>query len=214
MRSATHQRAILATKSRRDRDSPQWIYGAVNFVPRDGTQSIPFVGKYQSCHGAQNADPSTGAGPTIPSAARHAVSPNRLLAQSRKLTSTGAWCRRPTVTIAAKLAGGVLRSPPSWRMRSHAIVTQVLDPIDIVASFGDDPGVDEVDVRVRAAMQSALDRLVCERRLPILGRHDGETEPGRSVGRPCSAEHAAGARLLGPIPIAAHSHNEIRTQRR
>jgi hypothetical protein len=42
VRSATYQRAILATKTRRDRDSPQWVYGAVNLVPRHGTQSIPF----------------------------------------------------------------------------------------------------------------------------------------------------------------------------
>ena len=49
------------------------------------------------------------------------------------------------------------------------IVTQVLEPIDVVAEFGDDPDVDAVDAHVRAVMQRALDRLGRERRLPILG---------------------------------------------
>jgi 1-acyl-sn-glycerol-3-phosphate acyltransferase len=49
------------------------------------------------------------------------------------------------------------------------IVTQVLEPIDIVAEFGEDPDVDAVDAHVREVMQRALDRLGRERRLPILG---------------------------------------------
>jgi len=49
------------------------------------------------------------------------------------------------------------------------IVTQVLEPIDIAAQFGDDPDIDEVDAHVRHVMQVALDQLARERRLPVLG---------------------------------------------
>ncbi|MCW2831465.1 MAG: phospholipid/glycerol acyltransferase [Aeromicrobium sp.] len=49
------------------------------------------------------------------------------------------------------------------------IVTQVLPPIDIRATFGDDPDVNEVDEHVRAVMQSALDELASHRRFPVLG---------------------------------------------
>ncbi|MEO3761594.1 lysophospholipid acyltransferase family protein [Mycobacterium sp. B14F4] len=49
------------------------------------------------------------------------------------------------------------------------IVTEVLEPIDIAAQFGDDPDVDEVDAHVRGVMQNALDRLAQQRRFPILG---------------------------------------------
>ena len=49
------------------------------------------------------------------------------------------------------------------------IVTQVLEPIDIGARFGDDPDVDQVDAHVRSVMQSALNRLGRQRRFPVLG---------------------------------------------
>ena len=49
------------------------------------------------------------------------------------------------------------------------IVMQVLEPIDIVAEFGEDPDIDEVDAHVRHVMQQALDELAKERRLPVLG---------------------------------------------
>ena len=49
------------------------------------------------------------------------------------------------------------------------IVQQVLEPIDIVAQFGADPDVDEVDAHVRKVMQAALDELAAERRLPVIG---------------------------------------------
>ena len=49
------------------------------------------------------------------------------------------------------------------------IVTQVLDPIDVVGEFGDDPDVDAVDAHVRQVMQAALDDLAKKRRFPILG---------------------------------------------
>jgi 1-acyl-sn-glycerol-3-phosphate acyltransferase len=49
------------------------------------------------------------------------------------------------------------------------IVMQVLPPIDIVAEFGENPHIDEVDAHVRHVMQQALDKLGEERRLPVLG---------------------------------------------
>jgi 1-acyl-sn-glycerol-3-phosphate acyltransferase len=49
------------------------------------------------------------------------------------------------------------------------LVYQVLEPIDIVARFGEHPDVEEVDAHVRSVMQSALDRLARKRRFPVLG---------------------------------------------
>jgi 1-acyl-sn-glycerol-3-phosphate acyltransferase len=49
------------------------------------------------------------------------------------------------------------------------IVTQVLPAIDIVAEFGEDPDVDEVDAHVRSVMQRALDTLAAQRRFPVIG---------------------------------------------
>lgn len=49
------------------------------------------------------------------------------------------------------------------------IVTQVLEPIDITAQFGEDPDVDTVDAHVRGVMQKALDALAAQRRLPVIG---------------------------------------------
>ncbi|WP_202378168.1 lysophospholipid acyltransferase family protein [Mycobacterium paraintracellulare] len=49
------------------------------------------------------------------------------------------------------------------------IVTKVLDPIDIVAQFGEDPDPVDVDNHVRSVMQNALDKLAATRRFPILG---------------------------------------------
>jgi 1-acyl-sn-glycerol-3-phosphate acyltransferase len=58
--------------------------------------------------------------------------------------------------------------PPNLPLPTK-IVTQVLEPIDIVAEFGGNPDVVAVDAHVREVMQRALDRLGRERRLPILG---------------------------------------------
>ena len=49
------------------------------------------------------------------------------------------------------------------------IVTQVLPAIDIVAEFGEDPDVDDVDAHVRGVMQRGLDMLAAARRLPVIG---------------------------------------------
>ncbi len=49
------------------------------------------------------------------------------------------------------------------------IVTEVLEPIDVVARFGENPDVAQVDAHVRKVMQSALEDLAAQRRFPILG---------------------------------------------
>jgi 1-acyl-sn-glycerol-3-phosphate acyltransferase len=49
------------------------------------------------------------------------------------------------------------------------VVTQVLEPIDIAAKFGEDPGVEAVDEYVRKVMQEALDGLAAQRRFPVIG---------------------------------------------
>ena len=49
------------------------------------------------------------------------------------------------------------------------IVTQVLDPIDVVAEFGEEPDVARVDEEIRRRMQVALDELAAQRRFPVLG---------------------------------------------
>ncbi|BDB45128.1 MULTISPECIES: lysophospholipid acyltransferase family protein [Mycobacterium] len=58
--------------------------------------------------------------------------------------------------------------PPNLPLPAK-IVTEVLEPIDVVAQFGTDPDVAEVDAYVRSVMQRALDRLSAQRRLPVLG---------------------------------------------
>lgn len=49
------------------------------------------------------------------------------------------------------------------------LMTRVLEPIDVVAEFGDDPDVATVDAHIRTVMQEALDELAAERRFPVLG---------------------------------------------
>ncbi|OBK14885.1 lysophospholipid acyltransferase family protein [Mycobacterium asiaticum] len=58
--------------------------------------------------------------------------------------------------------------PPNLPLPAK-VVTEVLEPIDVIAEFGEDPDIAEVDAHVRAVMQEALDRLAAQRRLPILG---------------------------------------------
>lgn len=49
------------------------------------------------------------------------------------------------------------------------IVSQVLEPIDVVAQWGPHPDAEKVDGRIRRVMQAELDRLARRRRLPIIG---------------------------------------------
>jgi 1-acyl-sn-glycerol-3-phosphate acyltransferase len=58
--------------------------------------------------------------------------------------------------------------PPNLPLPAK-VVTEVLEPIDVNARFGNDPDIDEVDAHVREVMESALKRLAGQRRLPVLG---------------------------------------------
>ena len=58
--------------------------------------------------------------------------------------------------------------PPNLPLPTK-IVTDVLEPIDVVARFGDAPDIADVDAHVRSVMQTALDRLAGKRRFPVLG---------------------------------------------
>ncbi|BBX71669.1 1-acyl-sn-glycerol-3-phosphate acyltransferase [Mycolicibacterium psychrotolerans] len=49
------------------------------------------------------------------------------------------------------------------------IVTRVLPAIDVVAQFGDEPDIGEVDEHVRSVMQEGLNELAAKRHFPILG---------------------------------------------
>jgi 1-acyl-sn-glycerol-3-phosphate acyltransferase len=49
------------------------------------------------------------------------------------------------------------------------IVTEVLEPIDVDSMFKDSADIGEIDIRVRSDMQSALDQLAAQRRLPVIG---------------------------------------------
>jgi 1-acyl-sn-glycerol-3-phosphate acyltransferase len=58
--------------------------------------------------------------------------------------------------------------PPNLPLPTK-IVTDVLEPIDVAARFGNKPDVADVDAHVRSVMQTALDRLARKRRFPVLG---------------------------------------------
>lgn len=49
------------------------------------------------------------------------------------------------------------------------IVTQVLEPIDVLSRWGPEADVAEVDQHIRGVMQTALDTLAKQRRFPIVG---------------------------------------------
>ena len=49
------------------------------------------------------------------------------------------------------------------------VVTEVLEPIDVAAMFGEDPDVAAVDEYVRSLMQTALNGLAAQRRFPVIG---------------------------------------------
>jgi 1-acyl-sn-glycerol-3-phosphate acyltransferase len=76
--------------------------------------------------------------------------------------------RSEMVPIAAGFPFGLTLGGANLPLPSK-IVTQVLTPIDVTARFGEDPDVAKVDAYVRKVMQTALDRLAGQRRLPVIG---------------------------------------------
>ena len=49
------------------------------------------------------------------------------------------------------------------------ITTQILEPVDLSERYGEEPDVQRVYDDVTATMQSTLDDLAAERRLPLIG---------------------------------------------
>lgn len=76
--------------------------------------------------------------------------------------------RSEMVPIAAGFPFGLTLGGSNLPLPSK-IVTAVLAQIDITARFGEDPDVAKVDAHVRKVMQTALDRLARQRRLPVIG---------------------------------------------
>ena len=72
------------------------------------------------------------------------------------------------ITLGVPFGLSVLALPLNLPLPTK-IVTEVLEPIDIVRRFGENPDISEVDAHVRDVMQTALNRLAAERRLPLLG---------------------------------------------
>ena len=78
------------------------------------------------------------------------------------------WMRTDILPISLGFPLGLTLIPTNLPLPTK-VVTQVLEPIDIAAAFGEDPDVDAVDAHVRAVMQAALDDLAAQRRFPIIG---------------------------------------------
>ena len=76
--------------------------------------------------------------------------------------------RTDVFPIAFGFPFGFIGAPLNLPLPSKVII-QMLEPIDIVAEFGNDPDVAAVDAYVRSVMQTALDGLARQRRWPILG---------------------------------------------
>ncbi len=102
--------------------------------------------------------------------------------ESQLFLSRGTWLAKRLRPIATSWRArrscrsrSAFRSASAWSVLPlniplpTKIVMQVLEPIDIIAEFGEDPDIDEVDAHVRHVMQRALDELAAERRLPVLG---------------------------------------------
>ncbi len=75
------------------------------------------------------------------------------------------------------------------------IVTQVLDPIDVLEEFGEDPDIDAVDAHVRQIMQTALDKLGEQAPVPdprladgLRRRHRG-ADGAEFAGKPCGTPY-------------------------
>jgi 1-acyl-sn-glycerol-3-phosphate acyltransferase len=86
---------------------------------------------------------------------------------ARKLGLTRARMDIPPVSLGFPFGLSVI-FPPNLPLPAK-VLTEVLEPIDVTAGFGDDPDVDEVDAYVRAVMEAALKRVAAQRRFPSLG---------------------------------------------
>jgi 1-acyl-sn-glycerol-3-phosphate acyltransferase len=72
------------------------------------------------------------------------------------------------ISVGFPFGVSLLAFPPNLPLPSK-IVTQVLEPIDVRAQFGENPDPKVVDAHIRKIMQSALDELAGQRRFPVIG---------------------------------------------
>ncbi|WP_375483440.1 lysophospholipid acyltransferase family protein [uncultured Mycobacterium sp.] len=77
--------------------------------------------------------------------------------------------RTDMVPIALGVPFGVTTLLPPNLPLPTKITAEILEPINIVEEFGEEPDVAEVDKHVRSVMQKALTRLAAKRRLPVIG---------------------------------------------
>ena len=85
-----------------------------------------------------------------------------------RLTGLDRLTRMSSVPVTIGFPFGLSVLAPNLPLPSK-IVSQVLDPIDVRAQFGDEPDPEVVDAHVRAVMQAALDELAGQRRFPVIG---------------------------------------------
>lgn len=86
-----------------------------------------------------------------------------------RLLRRGSGFRSPYVPVSFGFPFGLSATFPPNVPLPTKITTQVLDPIDLMAEFGEDPDVGAIDVEIRARMQRCLDDLARARRFPVLG---------------------------------------------
>jgi 1-acyl-sn-glycerol-3-phosphate acyltransferase len=77
--------------------------------------------------------------------------------------------RTDVLPIAIGLPFGLTPIPMLNAPLPTKIVTQVLEPINVVDEFGEDPDFDAVDEKIRSVMQNALNELAAQRRFPVIG---------------------------------------------
>lgn len=77
--------------------------------------------------------------------------------------------RMDIMPLTAGFPFGLTSTIPANFPLPSKIIFEILEPIHITESFGENPDVDEVDAHVRSVMQQALDRLASQRRFPVLG---------------------------------------------
>ena len=73
-----------------------------------------------------------------------------------------------SITFGFPWGPSLLSIPPNIPLPTK-ITTQVLEPVNIRAEFGDDPDPRVVDAHIRKLMQAALDELARKRRFPVVG---------------------------------------------
>jgi len=87
-----------------------------------------------------------------------------------RVTGASRFMRLKTIPIAVGFPFGLsVGGFPPFLPLPAKITIRLLEPIDLRASYGADPDVDEIYRDLMATMQATLTALQSERRLPVLG---------------------------------------------